>query len=298
MSSLYHSGRINNGVKMKIYIKHGLLILPLVLTVTPVHSAYKCVDEKGNVTYQTKACPSDASQTKTKVASKQSTEPEKSASKQEEFTSDQSMNDIQAMPVRSKLSSAISALTPIRLMITDYYSTNGAWPTQLSDLGFDQDNMSSSTVDSVKIGANGEFLAELNSTFGDQKLLVFSPQSVMGGTGVEWKCYANFTSELLTVAGHPICESSANPEISAVAPRAHTDTDNSNKGFLRPGEKRMLEKYEERGRKLKEAKNRSAEEHRRRKEEEEEQKEKATSSPPPIENRQPYKDNIPYMYER
>jgi hypothetical protein len=187
-------------------------------------------------------------------------------------------------------------------MITDYYSTNGSWPTQLSDLGFDQDSMTSSTVDSVKIGANGEFLAELNNTLGDNKLLVFRPNSVMDGTSIEWTCYANFTREFLTVAGHSICESSNQPEISAASLRPKTSTNitnNSNNDFLRPGERRMLENYEERGRKLKEAKKRSVEEYKQRKMEEEKEEKETSTSPTysPAVTRDPTNAGIPPLYQ-
>lgn len=268
----HHPGNVNNGVKMRTYMKYGLICISLASAAIPVHAAYKCVDEKGNVTYQTKACQSNELQTKTKVSSKKIPSGSQTEPKQDEFTSDQLMDSTQALLIKQKIATAISALTPIRIMTMDYHSVNGDWPTQLSDIGLDKDNMKSSTVDSVKMGGNGDFAAELNESFGDNKLIVFRPESVMGGTSIEWKCFANFTSEQLSTPGLPLCESSAKPEISAVVSRSVSRKNQNDQEFLRPGEKRMLENYEERGRKLKEAKKKSVEESRKRKEEEEKEK--------------------------
>ncbi len=243
---------------MSAQLKYGFVFLLLISIPTTAFSIYKCVNEQGKTTFQETACPSNASQEITK--SQPGSSPKSELVEHREFTSDEPMESSEAMLIRQKLASAISSLSYIKMSVVEYYSSSGNWPKELSDIGFDSGGMNSGTIDSVKIGANGDFAAELNDTLGDKKLIVFKPESVLGGSAIEWSCYANFTEKVLSFAGHSICKSSANPEISAIASSSHPNNKKNN-NFLRPGEERMLEKYEERGRRLRKAKKNSLKNH-------------------------------------
>ncbi len=281
---------------MSAQLKYGFVFLLLISIPTTAFSIYKCVNEQGKTTFQETACPSNASQEITK--SQPGSSPKSELVEHREFTSDEPMESSEAMLIRQKLASAISSLSYIKISVVEYYSSSGNWPKELSDIGFDSDGMNSGTINSVKIGANGDFAAELNDTLGDKKLIVFKPESVLGGSAIEWSCYANFTEKVLSFAGHSICKSSANPEISTVAlnPPSHFSSNSNNekkKDFLRPGERRMLEKYEERGKRLIEAKKKSVEDYRKRKEDEEsEQKEANKEEPNPWEHNPGLLDRI------
>lgn len=178
------------------------------------HAFYKCVDEQGKTTYQKTACPADTSQSKVRVASHM----EKSSAQRafesdeftgREFTTDESTEDTKTMLIRQQLASAIASLSALKITMADYHSANGVWPKRFSDIGINDSSMKSSTIESIGIETNGEFIVKLNSALGDHKKVLMKPEIVLGGTSIEWRCYANFTREVLSFSGRQICESSA-----------------------------------------------------------------------------------------
>ena len=86
---------------------------------------------------------------------------------------------------------------------------HGAWPRSLDELGFGDEAMRSSQIEEVLLGGDGAIVARLNPSFGSDKRLVLSPAPVMDGTGVEWRCHANFPAEPMTLNGIALCESRA-----------------------------------------------------------------------------------------
>lgn len=178
-------------------------LLFALLAVIPIQgfSFYKCTNEKGEVTYQKVTCPPSSAQIKKRVFI------EHSQNSKSEFVQEEAIPLPKIMLFRNKLASAISSLSYLKMALSDYYSLNGNWPTKLSDAGIDKSSMTSSNIDEVSLDKEGGIVAKLNSSFGENKILLTKPKAVMGGTSMEWTCYANFPKELLSYAGESICES-------------------------------------------------------------------------------------------
>ena len=73
--------------------------------------------------------------------------------------------------------------------------------------GFEEGSMNSSKIDSVRLEPGGVVVAKLNNAIGNNKYIAMQPQSVLGGTSIEWRCYANFPRQVLSYGNSSTCES-------------------------------------------------------------------------------------------
>ena len=184
-------------------MKSYLLFVLLLSVPMPVLSYYKCTNELDEVVYQKIPCRPTSTEKKIHVY----TPPQSGVVKGSEFDGDESISNEKSTIIRSKLSSAIASLSPIKKSVTEYYRSKGEWPRKLSDIKMNKDEMTSSYIDEIILGDNGEVAAHLNSDFGNDKQIIIKPKSVMGDTSFEWKCYANFTKQLLSSSDYPLCKS-------------------------------------------------------------------------------------------
>ena len=91
--------------------------------------------------------------------------------------------------VRAKMSEAIGFGASAKTSITEYYLSEGAWPTNNALAGLDTAaNLNSTYVTSVTVGTGGEVSVRIQSTGTDLdgNDLVFSPGDY--GGSVTWEC--------------------------------------------------------------------------------------------------------------
>jgi hypothetical protein len=101
------------------------------------------------------------------------------------------------MFLRAKLATALSQLAPIKLMMTEHYMTMGVWPASPTELGLRVDDLTSSVIAGVTFGPEGTIVARLAPDIGEYAVLRLAPQTVMGGTSLEWRCSANLAAAVL-----------------------------------------------------------------------------------------------------
>jgi len=185
-----------------------LLITALLLLPIQASAFYKCSDNQGGISYQKAPCSGASTQKKVHVYIPKKSGIENSS----EFTeakpagSEQSTEQSKAIML-SKLSAAINSLAPIKASSAQYFHMNGHWPKKLSDIGVDKKSVKSSHINAVKLNKKGGIVAQLNSSYGENKKVLLQPKNILGGTNLEWTCYANFTKAAMFFNNHSICES-------------------------------------------------------------------------------------------
>jgi len=184
---------------MRLY----LLFLMMVSVPMPAYSFYKCVDASGAVTYQKIPCANAAAQKKMHVY----VPPKPGLMMGQKFSGDESDAGETPIAIQDKLSTILSSLAPVRTAVLEHYQSKKEWPETLSDLGMNEAEMTSSYIDVISFDGSGKISTHLNKGFGENKLVVSEPVSVMGGTSFEWSCYANFPEKSLVSGKKQLCES-------------------------------------------------------------------------------------------
>lgn len=164
---------------------------------------YKCTDNDGETTYQNTPCIDGSSSEQVRVYLPKDTDLDKDS----EYI-DSQVSDPQSKAILlSKFNAALLSLTPLRLSSRQYYQLQGRWPEKLKDINIDKKSMQSQYIDAVDLDKNGSIIARLNAGFGNKKQIILQPKTVLGGTDMEWHCYANFSKEFLTINNHALCKS-------------------------------------------------------------------------------------------
>jgi hypothetical protein len=166
---------------------------------------YKCATPGGSVSYSDKPCPRQA----------QTLKEEKLSSFRigghvgdTEFVDDNPTPDAPALFLfRSRFSNILNSLTPLRMLITQYYMERREWPKSLDDLGFEPQSMHSSQIEQVRIMKHGKIVAALKPRLGANKYLILNPRPALGETQIEWQCWSNFPRLLLGGGEMELCTS-------------------------------------------------------------------------------------------
>lgn len=191
-----------------------LIIIVLILAFpSSVFAAYKCTDTNGRVAYQDQPCVEGAVEKEIRLYSP----PEQGVSDgvfRPKVSADPSVSDDEmpfldgsSMLLRTRLASVLSSLSPIKIRVIEYYYNTGVWPQKLKDIDLDKDEMTSREINTIVLGDEGGIYAYLDEQFGEDKKVVLMPKRVMGGTSVEWECFANFSDKKLANRGRALCES-------------------------------------------------------------------------------------------
>ena len=100
---------------------------------------------------------------------------------------------------KALLVSAMVDISSLRMMILEFYYNSGEFPSSVEDLGLDPATLVSSHVAAVTLEPEGILVAHLpeSSELGRDIRLKLVPQFVMGGSTVEWNCYANLSATIL-----------------------------------------------------------------------------------------------------
>lgn len=189
-------------------MKNQLFSLLLVAIPMQASAFYKCDDGLGEISYQNHPCSPTATQKKVRVYIPKQTGMENATEYTEENTTTNTSTANQpAMQLYSEISTAVASLTPIKMSAAEYHNMNGSWPKKLSDIRLDKKAMTSRHIESVKLAKQGQIIAHLNKSFGSNKKIILKPKEVLGGTNLEWTCYANFVKSSLSYNNRSICES-------------------------------------------------------------------------------------------
>ncbi|MCK5902059.1 MAG: hypothetical protein KAG28_02830 [Cocleimonas sp.] len=93
-----------------------------------------------------------------------------------------------------KLSHVLVMITPIKLMLTEYYMDQGVFPSSLKSIGLDRNEMKTGQgIDDLMIIEGGGILVKLNASIGDRLILILSPKITLGGMNFEWQCETNIS---------------------------------------------------------------------------------------------------------
>lgn len=88
---------------------------------------------------------------------------------------------------------AFSELSVLKVGVLQHYVMNDEWPDSLSSIGFSNASFGNSeTIDYVNLQPDGSIVAELKEKFGNDKVIVLSPQVEEGGIQMNrWNCSSN-----------------------------------------------------------------------------------------------------------
>ncbi|WP_277422519.1 pilin [Melaminivora alkalimesophila] len=90
---------------------------------------------------------------------------------------------------RSRVTEGLALASGAKTAVTEYYSSQGAWPTDNATAGLAAANtIKGDSVDSVTVGANGVITVAMNSTKVASGSIVLTPTASASGGSVEWKC--------------------------------------------------------------------------------------------------------------
>ncbi len=98
-----------------------------------------------------------------------------------------------------KFTQVFHQITPIKVVIHEFYVTYGHYPESLDELGFNAKSFDTGElIRGIQLSKTGEIRIDLNSeTFGKRKHLILSPKEIMGGMNIEWSCSSNLERNLV-----------------------------------------------------------------------------------------------------
>jgi len=93
----------------------------------------------------------------------------------------------------SKFSATLGEVSTIRMLMQEYYMNKGVYPTSLSDLRMDTNNLDTGKyIESIKMKGEGTLHVNLRSEhFGGGRFFIMEPVNYMGGNSTRWECKTN-----------------------------------------------------------------------------------------------------------
>jgi len=189
---------------MKKIIFLSLLSLSLA---TQASTIVKCQNMAGDISYAEDECPSNTRQlSKTKIKAYKTSQSisKKDLKKSKAFPEHASSTQEKALLI-ARLSKVLVSLSPIKTKMTEFYMRAGTWPESFHTIKLKPKTLRSSLINKTILDKNGRIKVSLNNSFGKQKQLWIYPESVMGGTSIEWQCFTNFPKSMLHVGDSDIC---------------------------------------------------------------------------------------------
>jgi hypothetical protein len=94
------------------------------------------------------------------------------------------------------LTEILTLLVPIKNVVSEYYMSEGDWPTSLEQMQLS--SMSEAgKIASVSLRGRGEIVADISPAFGPGTLLILIPSSAGSGGTIQWSCAATLNSPIL-----------------------------------------------------------------------------------------------------
>lgn len=93
------------------------------------------------------------------------------------------------MNQRGLVADAVQRATMFRVALTEYYQTNGRWPTDADEAGLPSPSeMRGGAVRTVTLGAQGAVTIALDDRFGAGSVIVLKPDANAASGIVDWNC--------------------------------------------------------------------------------------------------------------
>ena len=104
----------------------------------------------------------------------------------------------------ARLAGVLQSVTPIQVMVVEYYQYQGRYPASLEQLGLNRADMASGQyIDDLELDQNGNILVETSAEVGEGILVNLVHEETMGGLQTVWNCITNLDASALT--GVPGC---------------------------------------------------------------------------------------------
>lgn len=116
-------------------------------------------------------------------------------------------NTMRQYYIRANLAKVRASITPIRLMLTEYYMIHGQFPKNSEELDisrFDLEELE--VIDRAYLTENGGVGVDLSQEFGNGKILSIEPKLSKHGARISWKCSTNVDEIYLGLSSNRICE--------------------------------------------------------------------------------------------
>ena len=90
---------------------------------------------------------------------------------------------------RARVSEGLSLAAGAKAAVTEYYSSQGAWPTSNAEAGLAAaSDIKGDSVGSVTVGASGVITVAMDATKVASGNVVLTPTAAASAGSVEWKC--------------------------------------------------------------------------------------------------------------
>ncbi|GIT82902.1 pilin [Acinetobacter towneri] len=97
---------------------------------------------------------------------------------------------------RAHVSEGLNLAAGAKSAVTEYYASNGTWPTSNSLAGISTAaSIKGNAVNSVTVGTSGKITVAMNSTKVASGNIVLTPRDVNGG--INWACTGTIPAKLL-----------------------------------------------------------------------------------------------------
>lgn len=91
---------------------------------------------------------------------------------------------------------ALARMSMFRVAMTEYYQSNGQWPTEAGQAGLEPPRAyAGGAVTGIAIGDQGTVLATLDGTFSPASRIRFTPRANASGM-IDWRCVVEGSDEL------------------------------------------------------------------------------------------------------
>jgi len=102
---------------------------------------------------------------------------------------------IERQEIEKKLVDIVVNLSPIKTMVTEFFASEGYWPTDFAQLNLDASALTRpDRIAGVQLGVQGEIIADVSPAFGAGAQLTLIPEHSMAGTMMRWTCKAEIES--------------------------------------------------------------------------------------------------------
>lgn len=94
---------------------------------------------------------------------------------------------------KTEFSKVLTAASPLKIMATEYYLIEGAWPTSLTDIRVSRFELfERGYVKNIQFDYDGAIVLSLDpQKFGDDATISLQPEVTLRGGRIDWKCLTN-----------------------------------------------------------------------------------------------------------
>jgi len=98
----------------------------------------------------------------------------------------------------SQLAQILSSVTPIQMMVLQYYQYEGRYPSSLDEIGLNRADMATGQyIDDLELDQDGNILIAASAELGEDIFVNLEHEETMGGLQTVWKCKTNLNKSAL-----------------------------------------------------------------------------------------------------